>query len=76
MAASEHDLDVINQQIAEAQARIGRQRQLVEKLRRDQPGRVSQESAELLSKMLEALEELKEHRRVIIEDLQRSDKAR
>jgi hypothetical protein len=71
MAASEHDLDVIDQQIAEAKARIGRQRQLVGELRRDQPGRVSRESAELLSKMLEALEELQERRRVIIEDLQR-----
>jgi hypothetical protein len=72
MAASQQDLDIIDQHIVEAEARIRRQRQLVEELRRDHPGRVSKESAELLSRMLDALEEVKERRRMIIEDMQRS----
>jgi hypothetical protein len=72
MAASQHDLDFIDQHIVEAEARIRRQRDLVEELRRHHPGRVAKESEQSLSKMLDALEEMKERRRVIIEDLERS----
>jgi septal ring factor EnvC (AmiA/AmiB activator) len=77
MAASQRDLDIIDQHIAEAEARIGRQRELVDELCRDHPGGVvAEEAKQLLSKMLDALKEMKEHRRLIVENLQRSGKAR
>jgi hypothetical protein len=73
IVASQRDLDLVDEHIAEADERIGRQRDLVEELHRDYPGgSVVQEGEQLLSKMIDGLEEMKEHRRVIIEDLQRS----
>ena len=69
-ASSQRDLDIVNQHIAEAEERIGRQTDLVEELRKDHPGTVAEEEAEqLLSTMVDALEEMKEHRRIIIEKL-------
>ena len=77
MADSQSDLRVIEKHIAEAESQIGRQRELVEELRRTHPGgTVAEEADQLLSKMVDAVEEMKEHRRVIIEDLQRSGKGR
>ena len=68
-ASSQRDLDIIDQHIAEAEERIGRQTDLVEELRRDHQGTVAEEAAQLLSTMVDALEEMKEHRRIIIEKL-------
>ena len=68
-APSRRDLDLVDRHIAEAEERIGRQTDLVEQLRRDHHGTVAEEAAQLLSTMIDALEEMKEHRRLIIEKL-------
>ena len=66
-AASQRDLDTIDRHIAEAEAEIRRQREQVEELRTGGHGMIAEEAEQLLSKMIDALEELKEHRRLIIE---------
>jgi archaellum component FlaC len=67
--ASQRDLDRIDQYIAEAEKRIRRQTELVEELSRDHAGTVAEEAQQLLSMMVDGLEELKESRRVILEQL-------
>jgi hypothetical protein len=67
--SSQRDLDIVDQHIAEVEERIGRQTDIVEELRKDHPGTVAEEAQQLLSPMADALEETKEHRRIIIEKL-------
>ena len=67
--ASQRDLGITDQHIAEAEEPIGRQTDLVEELRRDHQGTVAEEAQQLLSTMVDALEEMKERRRIIIEQL-------
>ena len=66
MTASQRDLDTIDRHIAEAEEEIRRQREQVEELRVGGRSTIAEEAEQLLSKMIDALEELKEHRRVII----------
>jgi hypothetical protein len=61
------DLETINRHIAEAEEEIRRQRGVVNDLRAGGNGAIAEEAEQLLSKMIDALEEMKEHRRVIIE---------
>jgi ferritin-like metal-binding protein YciE len=68
MTASQRDLDTIDRHIAEAEEEIRRQRELVEQLRTGGRSMIAEEAEQLLSKMNDALEEMKEHRRVIIEN--------
>ena len=70
MTASQSDLDTIDRHIAEAEEEIHRQRELVEELRTGGRNMIAGEAEQLLSKMI-TLEEMKEYRRVIIENLQR-----
>ncbi len=67
MTASQRDLDTIDRHIAEAEEEIRRQRELVEQLRTSGRSTIAEEAEQLLSKMIDALEEMKEHRRMIIE---------
>jgi len=69
MTVSQRDLDTIDQHIAEAEEQIRRQREVVEESRTGDRGTIAGEAEQLLSNMRDALEELKEHRRVVIEDL-------
>ena len=71
MPASQSDLDTIDRHIAEAEEEIHRQRELVEELRTGGRNMIAGEAEQLLSKMIDTLEEMKEYRRVIIENLQR-----
>jgi len=66
-----HDLDTVDRHIAEAEEEIRRQRGLVNEMRASGGNPIAEEAEQLLSKMTDALEEMKEHRRVIIENLQR-----
>ena len=66
---TQRDLSTIDRHIAEAEEEIRRQRQLVEDLRMGGRNTIAEESEQLLSKMIDALEEMKENRRVIIENL-------
>jgi predicted transcriptional regulator len=68
MTASQRDLDTIDRHIADAEEEIRRQRELVEQLRTGGRSMIAEEAEQLLSKMNDALEEMKEHRRVIIEN--------
>jgi hypothetical protein len=61
------DLKTIDQHIAEAEEEIRSQRGVVNDLRAGGSNAIAEEAEQLLSKMLDALEEMKEHRRVIIE---------
>ena len=61
------DLKTIDRHIAEAEEEIRRQRGVVNDLRAGGNSAITEEAEQLLSKMLDALEEMKEHRRVIIE---------
>jgi hypothetical protein len=72
MTASQRDLYTIERHIAEAKEEIRRQRELVENLCMSGRNTIAEEAEQLLSKMIDALEEMKEHRRVIIENSQRS----
>ena len=72
MTASQRDLATMDRHIAEAEEEIRRQRELVEKLCMSGRNTIAEEAEQLLSKMIDALEEMKEHRRVIIENSQRS----
>jgi len=72
MATSQRDLDLIDRHIAEAEELIGRQCELMKELRTGDGGTIVAEVEQLLLTMRDGLEDLKEHRRVIIEDLQRS----
>jgi hypothetical protein len=68
------DLGTIDQHIAEAEEEIRRQRGLVNDLRAsgsNTNNTIAEEAEQLLSKMIDALEEMKEHRRVIIQNSQR-----
>ena len=67
MTASQRDLKTIDRHIAEAEDEIHRQRGLVNDLRAGGDNAIAEEAEQLLSKMIDALEEMKEHRRVIIE---------
>lgn len=67
MTASQRDLDTMDRHIAEAEEEIRRQSELVEELRTGGRSMIAGEAEQLLSKMIDALEEMKEHRRVIIE---------
>jgi hypothetical protein len=66
MTASQRDLDTIDRHIAEAEEEIRRQRELVEQLRTGGRSMIVEEAEQLLSKMIDALEEMREHRRVFI----------
>jgi hypothetical protein len=72
MATSQRDLDLLDRHIAEAEELIGRQCELMKELRTGDSGTIVAEVEQLLLTMRDGLEDLKEHRRVIIEDLQRS----
>jgi hypothetical protein len=61
------DLKTVNRHIAEAEEEIRRQREIVNDLRAGGSNSIAEEAEQLLSKMIDALEEMKEHRRVIIE---------
>jgi hypothetical protein len=65
-----HDLDTIDRHIAEAEEEIRGQRKLVEDMRASGGNMIAEEAEQLLSKMIDALEEMKDHRRVIIENQQ------
>jgi hypothetical protein len=65
------DLKTIDRHIAEAEEEICRQRGIVNDLRAGGSNTIAEEAEQLLSKMIDALEEMKEHRRVIIENLKR-----
>jgi hypothetical protein len=67
MAASQRDLNTIDRHIAEAEEEIRRQRGVVNDMRASGSSTIAEEAEQLLSKMIDALEEMKEHRRVIIE---------
>ena len=71
MTASQRDLGTIDRHIAEIEEEIRRQREQVEELRTGGRSMMAEEPEHLLSKMIDALEEMKEHRRMIIENLQR-----
>ena len=64
---AQRDLKTIDQHIAEAEEEIRRQRGIVNDLRAGGSNTIAGEAEQLLSKMIDALEEMKEHRRVIIE---------
>ena len=68
MTASQRDLRTIDRHIAEAEEEIRGQRKLVEDMRAGGGNSIAEEAEQLLSKMIDALEEMKEHRRVIIEN--------
>jgi hypothetical protein len=70
MTASQRDVTTIDRHIAESEDEIRRQREQVEELRRGSRSMIAEEAQQLLSKMIDALEEMKEHRRVIINNLQ------
>jgi hypothetical protein len=72
MTASQRDLKTIDRHIAEAEEEIRRQRGLVNDMRAGGSNAIAEEAEQLLSKMIDALEEMKEHKRVIIENSQRS----
>ena len=59
------DLRTIDQHIAEAEEETRRQRELVDQLRAGGRNTIAEEAEQLLSQMIDALEELKEHRRVL-----------
>ena len=61
------DLKTIDRHIAEAEEEIRQQRELVDRLRTGGRNMIAEEGEQLLSKMIDALEEMKEHRRIIIE---------
>jgi hypothetical protein len=61
------DLKTIDRHIAEAEEEVNRQRELVDQLRTGGHNTIAEEAEQLLSKMIDALEEMKEHRRVIID---------
>jgi hypothetical protein len=72
MTASQRDLKTIDRHIAEAEEEIRRQCGLVNDMRAGGSNTlqyIAEEAEQLLSKMTDALEEMKEHRRVIIENL-------
>jgi hypothetical protein len=58
------DLKTIDRQIAEAEEEIRQQRELVDRLRTG-GNTIAQEAEQSLSQMIDALEEMKEHRRVL-----------
>jgi hypothetical protein len=66
---TQRDLDTIDRHIAEAEEEIRGQRKLVDDMRASGGNTIAEEAEQLLSKMIDALEEMKEHRRVIIENL-------
>jgi hypothetical protein len=66
------DRKTIDRHIAEAEEEIRQQRELVDRLRIGGGNTIAVEADQLLSQMIDALEEMKEHRRVIIENSQRS----
>ena len=66
------DLKTIDRHIAEAEEEIRRQRKLVDDLCASGSNTIAEEAEQLLSTMIDALEEMKEHRRVIIANSQRS----
>jgi hypothetical protein len=68
VTASQRDLKTIDRHIAEAEEEIRRQRGLVNDMRAGGSNTIAEEAEQLLSKMIDALEEMKEHRRVIIEN--------
>jgi hypothetical protein len=72
MAASQRDLKTIDRHIAEAEEEIRQQRELVDRFRTGGHNTIAEEAEQLLSRMIDAMEEMKEHRRVIIENSQRS----
>ena len=72
MTSSQRDLGTVDRHIAESEDEIRRQREQVEELRTGGRSMIAEEAEQLLCKMIDALEEMKEHRRVIIENLQRS----
>ena len=69
---TQRDLDTMDRHIAEAEEEIRHQRKLVDEMRAGGGNTIAEEAEQLLSKMIDALEEMKEHRRVIIENSQRS----
>jgi hypothetical protein len=68
---TQRDLDTMDRHIAEAEEEIRGQRKLVEDMRTGGGNTIAEEAEQLLSKVIDALEEMKEHRRVIIENLLR-----
>ncbi len=68
MTASQRDFDTIDRHIAEAEEEIRRQRKLVDDMRAGGGNTIAEEAEQLLSRMIDALEEMKEHRRAIIEN--------
>jgi hypothetical protein len=61
------DLETVDRHIAEAEEEIRRQRELVNHMRASGNSMIAEEADQLLSRMIDALEEMKEHRRVILE---------